>query len=513
VVSMTLISIKFIIISLFICHLTIVIAWEQCGDFYCPNGNTCCLDNGCIPNDMGSYNATCCDYKFSDSKEISKTGCPVGYECIQNVHDSNSSYIDRHFSIISKKRSRRISMLRRGDVIDNESTNASCLANEKDAPMADDLVKVLPRYHLCRVVPPMTQLHGLKIDYSAIKLGYYSSHGTVEHSNKLTKRTIEKSNVEMLWIVIHGSGRNADDYFCSALEAVELQNQWKDVWVIAPRFFEDIDQPPKDFLYWATNNNDGDGTWRYGANSVNSGDGIDPSTSSLKGVSSYTALDQLIERLWMMQIPHLNQIVIAGHSSGGQYVNRWSLLTESWTYKNKMKVIVANPSSYIYLTPKRWVKESQTWKVPSESKLKNCPNYNQWEWGLDDGGMFNVPYRNDLFKRKRKADVIDSFRQRQVIYLSGSLDLCPGDNMEDIKCHSHGIETTCMDELQGKNRFDRSLLYLHSLVNLSSTEPGGWKNHQRHVVEGVGHDHSLMWTSQNGIDAIFGDMRSATREV
>ncbi len=486
-------------IALVVVYSSTTVAWEQCSDFYCPNGNTCCVNKGCIPNDMGSYNATCCD-----NEDAFKTGCPVGYECRHNRLDR--ARVDDQFIKSSIRRTNEGS-----DGYDNNNFTSMepgippagfCVANEKDAPMADEFVKVLPRYHLCQVPASMTQLHGFEIK-EGTKLGFYSSHGSIENTTIDVQSIID---VEMIWIVIHGSGRNADDYFCSALAAAEMQNQWKDVWVVVPRFFEDKDKPPKDYLFWETNPDDGDGTWRYGANSVNGGSRMNATNSTVKGISSYTALDKLIEHLWMLKLPNLKQIAVAGHSSGGQYVHRWSLLTQMWTdeYGDKMKSIVANPSSYIYITPKRWMKKSQQWELPSASILKDCPNYNKWEWGLDDGGMLQVPYRDDVFRSKSKADVIESFGQRRVIYLSGSLDRCPGEKL--MKCHSHGIETTCMDELQGENRFVRGLLYQKSLVQLSLDQRGGWKKHERFIVNGVGHDHSLMWTAEAGINAIFSEV-------
>lgn len=475
-------------------------AWEQCNEFLCPTGNTCC-PKGCIPNDMGSYNATCCHNDTTSEVDGGMTGCAVGYKCIdEKNHGGGISSIDRRY---------RRSSLRRASVLKILSATKSnndyfCLANEKEAPMADDFVNTLPRYQLCRVPYSMSQLYGFGIgNNSTTKLGYYSSHGNVQTDvDESMNTSFDRTNVGMVLIIIHGSGRNADDYFCSALAAAELQKKWSDVWVIVPRFFDDTDHPPKDFLYWKTDDDDGDGTWRYGANSANGG------TKATNGISSYTALDEVIKHTWMIKLPNLKQIVIAGHSSGGQFVNRWSLMTQVWADDNptKMRSVVANPSSFIYLTPKRWIEELKEWQIPSSTITKNCPHYNQWEWGLDDGGPLHVPYRDEVFQHKSQNDIIDSFRRRKVIYLSGSLDLCPGDDNRSIKCHSHGIETKCMDELQGKTRFQRSQLYMKSLTQVPSKSLEGWKNHEHRIVHGVGHDHSLMWTASIGIDTLFGDI-------
>jgi hypothetical protein len=567
-----------------------VSAWEECGHgIWCPDGNTCCVNiddnnssiSGCIPNDMGSYNATCC----SDQQ----TGCPVGYKC--RISDDDKI----------------------GDNIDYNGFNDGngygdgddCVATS-NAPMADDFVQVLPRYKLCRVTQNLTQLYGFEIinnkttvadndngdgDEMMVrkmrstgisttisktnfirsadrgvgikggvnednkKLAYYSSHGPIminedphqttsiindaTTTKTSTASTTLQESVDMIWIVVHGSGRNADDYFCSALAAVEEQNTWNNVWVIAPKFLEDIDfddtqssknhdthsdhknnahndlelSNTKEYLYWS--HADGDGPWRYGANSMNGG-----------GISSFTALDQLVKHLWEV-LPDLQQMVIAGHSSGGQFVQRWSLLTQSWMinknnsrdHHGKMKAIVANPSSFIYLTPLRWMNDRQEWVVPSKD---SCPDYNKWQWGLEDGGSLHVPYRDEALKKRSSIEaIIQEYQDRHIIYVSGSLDQCASRSvrsgreedtiMKADSCHSHGIETTCMDELQGRNRLERSSTYFRSLtevVSPSSLHSGRgeskWRNHIHQIVPGVGHDHSLIWTRPEGIDAIFG---------
>lgn len=496
---------------LFLLHVTVAItsAWVKCGNnTVCPDGNTCCMNaiahGGCISNDMGSSNATCC----SDQR----TGCPVGYICREDNFGMSQN---------------------------------DCMATA-DAPMADKFVQKLPRYRLCQVSHEMSQFHGINISAvdksdigssnndryhnlndnpndngNRVQLGYYSSHGSVDR--------ITPQDIDMILIVIHGAGRNSDDYFCSALAATKIQQRWKNVWVIAPKFFEDIDKPPKEFLYW--DHADGDGTWRYGANSSNGG---------LTGISSFAAMDQFVSFLWQL-IPNLEQMTIAGHSSGGQFVNRWSVMTQqkqaSWMTENygKMKWVVTNPSSYVYLTPLRWIDNEEKWGIPqidhqpehqpesnailsSSNNNGNCPNYNRWEWGLEDGGIYDVPYRKDVIQNKRKSSIIEEFRNRHIVYLTGSVDQCPtrtrqqeplGLNVANEEksemCHSHGIETTCMDELQGRNRLERSFKYMQSLKDVLGGEHL-WRNHTHQIVLGVGHDHSLMWTSSIGIQAIFGSI-------
>jgi pimeloyl-ACP methyl ester carboxylesterase len=410
----------------------IVSAVEQCpverGGGLCPDGNTCCPrydgSSGCIPNDMGKYTATCCPDR--------ETGCPVGYAC---------------------------DAIGKGCFVVNQTK------------YSDKLVQVLPRYRLCNA-SGIEHVYGLNMGNDS-ELAYYSSHGPIETLLSRGK-TYNNSAIDMALLVIHGAGRNGDDYFCTAKAAVELQNSFKNVLIIAPQFYSETDERPQpSLLYWR---NDKDGPWRYGADSLGP-----------QQVGSFSALDIMIQKIWD-QLPHLERLVVAGHSSGGQIVQRWSLLSSIWD-PEKMLAVVANPSSFAYLSPLRVA--NGRWEIPS-----GCPQYDQWEWGLSRGGSIDVPYRDRAVQNV--SGLILRFQDRQVTYLAGSQDRC---NVSDFEgwCYSHGLETTCMDEVQGKTRLKRSALYLSSLRRL------GFKGSHRHrIVPGVGHDHAMMFQSPCGIDTLFG---------
>lgn len=212
--------------------------------------------------------------------------------------------------------------------------------------------------------------------------------------------------------------------------------------------------------------------------------------------SSFAATDLLVQTLLLRTT---GNVAVAGHSSGGQFVQRWSLLTSVWS--DRLHAVVANPSSYAYLTHLRKIEGS--WKVPCMTK---CLRYNSWEWGLDPGGDIDSVYKDQAMQLLggNATRLLERFRDRDVVYMVGGQDRC---NVSKAGwCHSHGLETSCMDELQGTMRFERHLNYFESLqlVNIHT--------HQRRTVEGVGHDHSLMFTRPEGLGAIFGNrtMRKPT---
>jgi hypothetical protein len=200
------------------------------------------------------------------------------------------------------------------------------------------------------------------------------------------------------------------------------------------------------------------------------------------------------------RFPSLERVVLTGHSSGGQFVQRWALLTSYWD-QTRFHAVAVNPSSYAYLIPERYL--DGKWKLPHDLET-DCPGYNQWEWGLDLGGNYSVGYfEKALNDVDHDLDLLKQrFSQRRTVYMIGSQDRC---NMSESKtswCNSHGLETTCSDQLQGTNRFERHCNYyqslLHQLGNIDFA-----KFHRSVTVRGVGHDHSLIFNSIEGMFYLF----------
>ena len=424
--------------------------------------------SGCIPNDLGSWNATCC----SDGV----TGCAVGYHCAS----SNSTAGD---------------------------SNMYCVAGA-DANL-DPLVQSLPRYRLCQGNPAtLTRIHGLPVsndDANDAKLAYYSSYGDITDFT-----TEHASAIEMALIVVHGANRNADDYFCTATAAVAQQHVYNktNVLTIAPWFAVAKDHVPPlveggQAMLWSDEMSS-NGAWRYGAGAV--------FPESVNGWSSFEAMDALVQVLLNDSLfPNLQRITVAGHSSGGQFVQRWSLTTSVWNNPQyfgadkrrqavRMRGVVANPSSYAYLTPLRY--RNLEWKLPEA----DCPDYNQWEWGLDAGtGNFFVPYVQHAIQQHGIATLVQRYAARELLYLAGSRDACNVSSTSTNTaawCNSHGLETTCRDECQGPNRWERHLRYMASLKLVF--DGNTTSNHTSIIIPGVGHDHSLIFNSPDGLEALFG---------
>ena len=507
-------------------HLIVVPRWSattqalefcgsQQGGGVCPTGNTCCpfstasspsvanrtlktSSSACIPNDLGSHNATCCHddkiAKVFDRTKLftgsgtttTKSGCPVGYACTTHSDDNP----------------------------DRTEGTQFCLANDSFVNI-DPLLPVLPRYPIYPC-PQIKHIYGFSSHNvsNTKKLAYYSSHGDIQKSMASSTTLNWKSSIRHVVIMIHGANRNADDYFCS-LHAIAQHQQMNpsEILLLVPWFVSTSDSPVIPLVNggepyrWDTSR-DVSGPWRYGANAVSSSTSFETSSFALlDGIVSY-----VLGTAIRPQFPNLQRLVVAGHSSGGQFVQRWSMLTPTWD-DERMKSIVANPSSYAYLTPMRHI--DTEWRLPNSDELRLCPDYNEWEWGIGTAlfqqhPMPTKPYRscidtvppyvqNALSRYGTVLNLTSIFSIRNISYLVGGLDVCniPNTKKPNGWCNSHGLETSCRDMMQGSNRLERHYWYCASLQILNIS-------HDCFVVPGVGHDHSFMYSSEIGVASIFG---------
>ena len=118
-------------------------------------------------------------------------------------------------------------------------------------------------------------------------------------------------------VVIHGTLRNAVDYYRAMVEAAaKAPGADSTTLIIAPQFLTEpdvaADTLPGSYLYWAYMG------WRSG----------DPSLSTTAhprpgSISSFAVIDTILFRLAQFN-PNLTPLVVAGHSAGGQFVNRYA---------------------------------------------------------------------------------------------------------------------------------------------------------------------------------------------
>ncbi|KAL7473753.1 hypothetical protein ACHAXS_014224 [Conticribra weissflogii] len=277
-------------------------------------------------------------------------------------------------------------------------------------------------------------------------------------------------------------------------------------------------------------------TFRYGAESL-------PNEHSEFTISSFAAIDVLLETLCdKRRFPNLDQIVVTGHSAGGQFVQRWGISSDSWCFGDerdmsagtlpRVKLVPANPRSYAYLDGRRFLplerdnstsegdendpsmfhprsedsKEDEdvtlTFRFPNPSERDSCSEYNSYEWGLDDNPLIPAPYiisnTKKLMNESHDRDinpVYQRYASRDVVYLSGERDT---EVLGPQICEDDGY--------QGPTRRQRSERFYASLQALwehSRVDGNQSKVHDRILVENVGHDHALMFQSDEGLRGLF----------
>ena len=495
----------------------------------------------------------------------------------------------------------------------------------------DDIPERLPRYKLCSLPAPAFQrVHGLEIPIHnntttntastnttniSWVAAYLTSTGIpLDSTNPVHQQRYAK--IHTVVITIHGSRRNADDYLCcthsAALSKNPINNNNDDddddhgILVIAPWFLapqdgpivslfnkddDNIDDNNKDtkqssfftttktttttktrqFLQWKEKSVLVPHTWRYGANSIQG------------NIGSYAVMDAFLDYFvqatkttktttrttMQVQFPKLQRIVITGHSAGGQYTQRWSLLSnhvllDSQQQKQKQKqqqkqqkqkqsyhstdrlplpstnamtktrttttpvqqhsnlslrVVVANPKSFCYLDGRRFLMNETGWSIPSHYHIYTCPIYNEWQWGFGPGNFLPTPYKDQVISQIGVDGIITRYQYRPIVYLSGHLDVV--------------LNGQCMDKYQGRNRRERSRRYYDYLNNViynknnnnkkkndnatTTTTTKAWRTttavgsgvihvvHNRLEVPHVHHDHCLLYQSYQGHIALFGN--------
>jgi hypothetical protein len=183
--------------------------------------------------------------------------------------------------------------------------------------------------------------------------------------------------------------------------------------------------------------------------------------------------------------PNLRSLVVAGHSAGGPFVNRFAAVLQG-TFGILVGYVVANPSSYLYLNSERVVSGTlDQFAVPPASVIQSCPDYDEYKYGLQA--------RNAYMSRLSGSQIVNGYRARRVVYLLGEQDRDPA---------APDLDTSCPAMLQGSNRFQRGEIYGNHLRDFYGASIGS--THRTVLVFGVGHDSRAMFTSTAGVGQLFG---------
>ncbi len=276
--------------------------------------------------------------------------------------------------------------------------------------------------------------------------------------------------VERIIFVQHGAKRNADDYFRTMDSIVQPDQR---TLVIAPAFLTKTDEQGK-----------GNAGPRWTASSWITG--LIPSVDG-QGPGTFQVYHDIIHRL-QMQHPHaFRQIIFAGHSGGGQFVQRFAVLNQIdeqlRAQGTDVRYLVANPSSYLYTSPVRPVlqKDGSFALAKPDLTSVSCPDWNQYKYGLEQIPGSDIADSDDISKR---------YLNRHVTYLLGELDTDPQHPLLDKHCAA---------ELQGAYRLARGLGYRAFLQRLAQQTRmvGAYSSgHRFIVIPRTGHDQKKMFSAR-----------------
>jgi pimeloyl-ACP methyl ester carboxylesterase len=284
-------------------------------------------------------------------------------------------------------------------------------------------------------------------------------------------------------IMVHGTNRNADHYFATAMAAAFLAGAVEDTVVIAPHIIACNDKPEANEVLWSCN---GD-SWRSGG-----------AAASHPELSSFDLTDAILRKLAKKStFPNLTAIVVAGHSAGGQYATRYAMANRVHDSLGvPITYVVANPSSYAWPDARRaqpsgdadaadakdgWKSEAvhtkYTFGAYDNSK---CPNFNRWPLGLENRtGGYTAKMSDEELKKQLVA--------RPTTYLLGQVDTLP----------LGGFDSSCSAMAQGPTRRARGEAFL-KFVN----EEMGAK-HQAIIVPECGHNDRCIYTTDVVFPVIF----------
>jgi hypothetical protein len=289
---------------------------------------------------------------------------------------------------------------------------------------------------------------------------------------------------------IHGVATNATTYYANMVAAAErVPGAMEETLIIGPklmtRAFADgrDDLLPND-IFWNTSS---DRFW--GGES-----GSSERNPRSVAISSFEVFDRFLADLLRPGLfPNLEIVVLAGHSGGGQFMNRFAMASpfEDQVARPRgvhVRYVVGQPSTHTYLTNVRVDLEDrtrQTFRVPGPEETESCAAWNRYGSGLEglDGW--------DYMERIGAPTMLERYRERDVIYLHGMDDSDPQDSQ---------LARGCAAMMQGFHRLDRGITYFNYVNHLYGE---GNHNHRIAFVPRVGHDHARMWASEPGLLHIF----------
>ena len=286
----------------------------------------------------------------------------------------------------------------------------------------------------------------------------YSTYSLEERNETVTRALI----------VVHGAGRNADNYFRSGVAAAFLANALENTIVISPRFASNDGKACKDSLAAGEANwNCSGNVWRIGG-----------AAAGNEALTSFDFADEILRKIARKDIfPNLKTIVFAGHSAGGQFVSRYVMSNRVHEQLGvPVTYVIANPSSYAYFDGNR---PAAAGGVQPFGDSANCPNYDRWPYGMQERTGYPARVSEDQLKKQLLS--------RPATYMVGELDTLP----------IAGFDSSCPAMAQGQHRLARGKSYTDYIKQSYGAQPAFM------VIPLCGHNARCMFTADAALPVLF----------
>jgi hypothetical protein len=298
---------------------------------------------------------------------------------------------------------------------------------------------------------------------------------------------VRNDDVDRIVFSVHGIGTNAVEYFEWMVAAAErVPGQTSRTLIIGPQLMTAANARamgigPTD-VYWQSSS---DRYWGPLSASI-------PEHPRAAAISVFELMDRWLADLVRPELfPNLRTVVIAGHSGGGQFTNRYAVAStfdiEAVRPGLRMVYVVANPSTYVYLTGERLVPgTTSTFALPASDAVAACPNYDHYGTGLQEKDA--VPYLAALDADRMRRQ----YAAREVVYLLGEADNDP---------EGASLARGCNAMLQGTQRLERGVTYFSKMRHVFG--PSIEARHRLVTVPDVAHEAWRMWASDEGVRVLF----------
>lgn len=282
--------------------------------------------------------------------------------------------------------------------------------------------------------------------------------------------TGSNADVTQAVIVVHGSSRDANNFFYTVETAAEQAGADQTTLVVAPHFECPDDSPPAGTVYWQCSGRD----WAHGFRDA---------TGAAQPIYSYAVVDQIVAALAdKSTFPRLTRVVITGLSAGGQLTQRYAETNQLDPLPGaELSYLVLSPSSYAWLDPTRPA-QGATCSADGGCSAPFSPYWDAAQCSDYDSYYYGLENRSGYVALPSLSALQAQYVARDVTYLVGS---------EDTLANAAGtdLDTSCEANAQGVDRVARAIDFWNEVTSTYQAR------HPLVIVPGCMHSRTCMYFS------------------